>query len=588
MDKHKLIIDGIVFEPDPSRTVLEVAREAGIEIPTLCNHRALSPSGACRICTVEAIRRGGSKLVTACTYPAWDGEIRTNSEIVKRARRFILQLMLAAAPEAEDIKKLAAEYGVETTPYKQRTDSWSKKCIMCGLCVRVCTEVMQIGAIGFSGRGDRRMVGTPFDKKSEVCVACGACAEVCPTGAIAIGDNTDIEPIPMLSEFNVGMQRRPAIYTPFPQAVPKVPALDETSCMHFFNDSCGVCETVCGPKAISFEPNEKEIELGVGAVVVATGFDQFDATKKPELGYEDYDNVITGLEFERLVSPSGPTGGEILIGGKAPKKVVLVHCVGSRDETVGNEYCSRVCCMYLAKHAHLIKEKIPDAEITSLFIDFRAFGKGYEEFYNRVKKEGVIFRRGNVSEIYRKRGKTIVKAEDTLLGEPIELEADLVILGTGIVPRSDVTEMSRLIKVSQSADGFFSEAHPKLRPVDTASDGIFLAGCAQGPKDIPDTVAQAKAAASSSIEILSKKRLTIAPIVAIVDKDICSGCRVCETVCEYGAHDFDEIFGVMTVNPVLCKGCGSCATACPSSAIRINEFTDEQIRAQIESLIAGI
>ncbi len=585
MADAKLIIDGIEVEPDPSRTVLEVARELGIEIPTLCSHKALSPSGACRLCVVETIWRGRSILKTACTYPAWEGEIRTNSPIVKRARKFILQLMLASAPEAGKIKELAARYGVTDTPFAERKDNWNDKCIMCGLCVRACNEIMEIGAIGFAGRGDKRIVGTPFDKNSDVCVLCGACAEICPTGAIDIEDHTDLKPIPLLSEFNMGLEKRPSIYIPFPQAVPKIPAINEESCMYFFNGSCRVCEKFCGPDAIRFEPEEKEVELNVGAIVVATGFDQFDPKLKPELGYQDYDNVITGLEFERLLSPSGPTGGEILINGKEPKRIVLVHCVGSRDETVGNEYCSRVCCMFLAKHAHMIKEKIPKAEVTAFYIDMRAFGKGYEEFYDRVRKEGVNYRRGNVSEIFRRRGKLIVCAEDTLLGEPVEEEADLVILGAGIVPRTDVSEMSRKLKIAQSGDNFFLEAHPKLRPVDTFSDGIFLAGCSQGPKDIPDTVSQAKAAASSALTILTREQLTVAPIVAIVDENICAGCRTCENVCTFDAHEFDEMRGVMTVNAILCKGCGSCASLCPSSAIRINSFNDTQLLAQIDALL---
>lgn len=584
----KLIIDGIEVEADPSRTVLDIARELGIEIPTLCSHKALSPSGACRICVVETIWKGESSLETACTYPAWEGEVRTNSPIVKRARKFILQLMLASAPEAGKIKELAARYGVTDTPFAERKDNWNDKCIMCGLCVRACNEIMEIGAIGFAGRGDKRIVGTPFDKSSDVCVLCGACAEICPTGAIDIEDHTDLKPIPLLSEFNVGLEQRPSIYIPFPQAVPKIPAINEESCMYFFNGACRVCEKFCDPDAIRFEPEEKEVELNVGAIIVATGFDQFNPELKPELGYKDYDNVITGLEFERLLSPSGPTGGEILINGKEPKKVVLIHCVGSRDETVGNEYCSRVCCMFLAKHAHMILEKIPDAEITAFYIDMRAFGKGYEEFYDRVRKEGINYRRGSVSEIFRRKGKLIVRAEDTLLGEPVEEEADLVILGAGLVPRFDAIEMGRKLKIAQSGDKFFMEAHPKLRPVDTFSDGIFLAGCSQGPKDIPDTVSQAKAAASSALAILTKNQLTVAPIVAIVDEDICAGCRACENVCTYDAHEFDELRGVMTVNAILCKGCGSCAALCPSSAIKINVFTDEQISAQIESILESV
>ncbi|MCD6417687.1 FAD-dependent oxidoreductase [bacterium] len=348
---------------------------------------------------------------------------------------------------------------------------------------------------------------------------------------------------------------------------------------------CGECEKVCEPQAIVHDMIDRIVEIDVATIIVATGYDPFDPVKKPELGYEENPNVITGLQFERLVSPSGPTGGEILIDGRTPKKVVLVHCVGSRDATVGNLYCSRVCCMYLMKHAHLIKEHLPKAEITAFYMDIRAFGKGYEEFYDRVRNEGVMFRRGSVSEIYRRGDRTIVRAEDTIAGEVVEVEADLVILGTGVVPRSDVDEIARKLRLPLSQDGFLLEAHPKLRPVDTFSDGIFLAGTAQAPRDIPDTVAHAKAAASSAMGILTQDKIVVAPIVANVDAERCSGCRICEAACEYGANEFDEKAGVMTVNPILCKGCGACATVCPSSAITVNTFKPAQIFKNIDALL---
>ncbi|MBN2542289.1 4Fe-4S dicluster domain-containing protein [bacterium] len=581
----KLIIDGIEVEPDPSRTVLDVANELGIHIPTLCYHPSLPYYGACRVCLIEVIWKGDSSLKTACTFPAWEGEVRTNSEKVRKARKVILELMLAEAPDSPEIKELAREYGIEKTRFKVREERKGNKCIQCALCVRFCRDVLGIGAIGFKNRGYARELTTPFEIYSDVCTTCGACEFLCPTNAIDLSKISPRKPIPLLSEFEVGLKQRSCISIPFPQAVPNKPVLDRDHCMHFLKDACGVCSTVCAPQAINYDQEEETLKKKVGAIIVATGYDQFDPSLKPELGYKDYERVITGLEFERLVSPSGPTGGKILICGEEPKKVVLIHCVGSRDQTVGNEYCSRVCCMYLAKHAHLIKDKIPKAEVTCFYMDVRAFGKGYEEFYDRVRNEGILYRRGSVSEIFKRKGKLIVKGEDTLLGEPVEEEADLVVLGTGIVPRFDVEKMGRILKIVQSQDKFFLEAHPKLRPVDTFSEGIYLAGCCQGPKDIPDTVAQAKAAASSAVSILSKKLLTVAPIVAVVNENICAGCRSCEEVCEFSAHEFNEKDRVMTINTVLCKGCGNCVTNCPSSAIRLNSYTDTQVLAQIGSIL---
>ncbi len=342
-------------------------------------------------------------------------------------------------------------------------------------------------------------------------------------------------------------------------------------------------------------------ELEVGAIVVATGYEPFDPRLKPEFAYGIYDNVITSLEFEQLSSPSGPTGGKIEINGQQPKDVVFIKCVGSRDKNLGNEYCSRVCCMYTAKQAYLVKEQIPDANVTIFYMDVRAFGKGFEEFYDRVRAEGIRYRRGNASEIYRKsshslglhsgqatgsgQGKLVVRAEDTLLSETLEVEADLVVLAVGMVPRHDVKDVASLLKLSRSTDGFFLEAHPKLRPIDTTTDGVFLAGTCQGPKDITDTVAQAKAAASSALIPLSRGRVKVESIVSVVDEEICSGCGICEGLCAYGALSLHPWRGVMTVNEVLCKGCGACAAACPSGAITLSHFTHDQILAQLETLV---
>jgi len=417
-----------------------------------------------------------------------------------------------------------------------------------------------------------RKKATSVDR--HLCTSCGDCIAKCPAK------------IP--SEFDEGFGMRKAIYTPFPQAVPSEPVIDREHCTWFIKDGkCGVCEKVCTLNAIDYTMEDEVVELSVGTIIVATGFDEFDPNIKPELGYGIYDNVITGLEMERLCSASGPTEGQIEIDGKEPKDVVFIKCVGSRDQSIGNEYCSRVCCMFTAKQAHLIREKLPDANITVFYMDVRAFGKGYEEFYDRVRGENVIYRRGSVSEIYKRGEKLVVTGEDTLVGEPIEVEADLVVLAAGLTARKDTDPIASILKLSKSSDRFLMEAHPKLRPVDTASDGVFLAGCCQGPKDIPDTVAQAKAAASSAIIPMSRGTVRLEAISAVVDEDRCSGCRICVGVCPYGAISYDEKDKVSRVNEALCKGCGTCGAACPSGAMSTIHFTSGQMRAQVLALIGG-
>ena len=341
------------------------------------------------------------------------------------------------------------------------------------------------------------------------------------------------------------------------------------------------CKKACGRDAIDFDMREEVVELEVGSIVVATGFDLFDPLGKPEYGYGKYRKVITGLEFERIVSASGPTGGHIEVDGKEPRKVVFIQCVGSRDRD-GNEYCSRVCCMYTAKQAHLVKEKVPDAEVIVYYTDVRAFGKGFEEFYNRVKGEGVIYRRRELEdpiEVIKGGGEVSVRAK----GYP-DAVADLVVLATGIVPRKDAKELTRILNINQSADGFFLEAHPKLRPVDTFTDGIFLAGCCQSPKDIPDAVAQASAAAHRAATPLSQGKVEIEAISAVIDEDMCGGCRICEGLCNFSALEFDAEKKTMKIIDVLCKGCGTCSSACPSGAISMKHFSNQQILAQIEGI----
>jgi heterodisulfide reductase subunit A len=320
--------------------------------------------------------------------------------------------------------------------------------------------------------------------------------------------------------------------------------------------------------------------LEVGSIIVATGYQIFDPHRKPELGYGQYPQVITSLEMEQRLAD-----GDVTVDGRTPKSVAFIQCVGSRDVQVGNPYCSRVCCMYTAKQSRLVRELLPEADVTVFFMDVRTFGKGAEEFYDETRMKGVLYRRGNVSEIIRRGDRVVLVGEDTLQGRPFEFEADLVVLAVGMESQPDVGELSTLLKLPRSSDGFFLELHPKLRPVDTAVDGVFLAGCCQGPKDIPDTIAQAKAAASSALIPLLRGTVLAESATAVVDPEMCAGCGMCVEVCPFGAPSLDPLWGVSRINDVLCKGCGTCAAACPSKAICLHHFTPEQILAQVDALV---
>ena len=409
------------------------------------------------------------------------------------------------------------------------------------------------------------------------CTGCGLCQTKCPW-------KVD-------SEYEAGLGKRKAIYTPFPQAVPNVPVIDREHCAYFLKGTCRLCEKVCEAKAIDFEQQDKIVEIEVGNIILATGFQVFDPTPIYQYGYGRLDNVITSLEFERIVNSSGPTNGHIVLkDGSTPQSIAIIHCVGSRDIKY-HEYCSRVCCMYSMKFAYLIKEHLPGTEVYELYIDIRSFGKGYEEFYNRVLNEGTTFIRSrpaeitNVAEKPEEESRLIVQFEDTLIGLQRRLPVDMVILGCGLEPQPDVESVARLFNISRSADGFFMEKHPKLEPVSTMSDGIFVAGCCQGPKDIPDTVAQASAAAAEVLSIISKGSVEIEAATAVIDERICSGCQICCEVCPYSAISFDEQKKVCQVNEALCKGCGSCVGGCPSDAISLNHFTNEQIVAEMEGML---
>ena len=354
---------------------------------------------------------------------------------------------------------------------------------------------------------------------------------------------------------------------------------------------CLECAKLCEAQAIDHEMQDEFVEVEVGNIIVATGFQQFDPSVIHQYGYGRYDNVITGLQFERMSNASGPTVGKVLLAdGREPQSVAILHCVGSRDQNY-HKYCSRVCCMYSLKYSHLLREKVPQADIYQLYIDLRCFGKGYEEFYNRLQEEWVNFVRGRAAEVTDlaetpdEKGKLVVVCEDTLIGRQRRIPVDMVILSTALEPCSDAEQVARTFSLSRSADGFFLEKHPKLDPVATMTDGVFVTGCCQGPKDIPDTVAQASAAAARALAMISKGRVEIEAITAVIDEKLCAGCKICNGLCPYNAISFDEEKEVSSINEALCKGCGVCVATCPSGAITGKHFTTEQIMAEIEGVL---
>jgi heterodisulfide reductase subunit A len=363
---------------------------------------------------------------------------------------------------------------------------------------------------------------------------------------------------------------------------------------------CMACVSVCEAQAIDHTMTATQETIRVGSIILATGYDLLDPTPIKPLGYDRYANVFTSLEFERLSNATGPTGGRILMRDEAgeftdpPQSVALVHCVGSRDVNY-HPYCSRVCCMYALKYSHLIKEKVGrHAQVYDFYIDMRCFGKGYEEFYRRCQEEGTVFIRGKVAEITdqgqseAEAGKLVAIAEDTLIGEQVRVPVDMVVLCSAMEPRADTTEVGRLFGVNPGADGFFLEEHPKLGPLNTATDGVFLAGACQGPKDIPDTVAQASGAAAKSLALATRGVVEVPSAISWIDPEVCSGCQTCIDLCAYGAIEFDARRQVSVVNGALCKGCGSCSTACPSDAAQVRHFQGKQIFAELDGIMDAL
>ena len=419
------------------------------------------------------------------------------------------------------------------------------------------------------------------------CTGCGLCTEKCPQKKVP-------------NEFNLGLDQRRAIYIPFAQAVPKVATIDPDYCTMLKSGKCGVCSKVCAAGAIDYKQKDTIVEEQYGAIVVATGYNPIELNKYDEFAYSQSPDVITSMEFERITNAAGPTGGVLLrpSDGEHPHKIVFVQCVGSREDGngCGKTYCSKICCMYTAKHAMLTREKYPDTEVYVFYIDVRTPGKNFDEFYRRAVEEyGVHYIKGMVGKVSPENGKLMVRASDLIEGKQMIIDADLVVLAAAIEPDKSARPLATMLTASMDTNDFFTEAHPKLRPVESPTAGIFLSGCCQGPKDIPETVAQASACAAKVIGLLAKDSLTCNACVAHSEEMLCNGCSSCEKVCPYGAITYQEkefrmpdrttkVRRVASVNPAVCQGCGACTVACPSGAMDLHGFSNRQIMAEVDAI----
>ena len=424
--------------------------------------------------------------------------------------------------------------------------------------------------------------------KSDICTGCGACTEKCPSKKAP-------------NEFNQGLNKRTAIYFPFAQAVPKIPVIDPEYCLMLKNGKCGICQKACSVGAIDYKQQDEFIEQKYGAVVLATGFDLIDLKNFDEYQYAQHPDVVTSLEFERLMNAAGPTNGVLLrpSNKEHPKSIVFIQCVGSRNTCgTGKPYCSKICCMYTAKHAMLVREKYPDVDVHVFYIDVRTPGKNFDEFYRRaVEQYSVDYIKGQVGKVYETEdGRLRVQGSDLISNEQVLIDADIVVLAAAVQPEKSAKSLATMLTASIDTNNFFTEAHPKLRPVESPTAGVFLSGMAQGPKDIPETVAQAGACAAKVIGLLAKDKLTGNPCVAHSNENLCNGCSQCEHVCPYGAITYvdkefripgpkrTEIRRVASVNPAVCQGCGACTVTCPSGAMDLKGFANKQILAEVDAI----
>ena len=541
-----LTINNQKIEVEEGTNLLTAIESIGIKVPTLCYHKALLPMGACRLCVVEVHFPGkNSSLQSSCSYVVQNGiEVFTDTERIYKARKIVAELLLARCPDSEKIQSIAAEYGIKEPRIKTKNED----CILCGLCVRMCEQRMGRNAIEFTGRGPRRKLEPAFGTHNEDCWTCGACNFICPVGKKVQPLTSYKAPIPIPDSFNLGLNKRPAISILYPQAIPNKPSIDSNVCLQLNYGVCGICQDVCEAKAIDFNQKETKEELNVGAIVLSSGFEIFNAAEKKELGYDRFPNVVTSLEFERILSTSGPFKGKILRPSDLshPKKIAFIQCVGSRDAE--RAYCSSVCCMYATKEAIIAKEHEPDLACYLFYIDLRAFGKGFDEYYERAKKIGIKYIRCRPSDVKEIPQNQNLKFQyETEEGNLLVDEFDMIVLSVGLTPPKDIEKISSISGAELNEFGFLSS--PTLNPVETNVEGVYKTGVITEPKDIPESVMEASAASSKVMGVLSDVRGSLItskefpPEIDFTDKEPRIGVFVC--------HCGINIAGVVNVSSVV-------------------------------------
>jgi heterodisulfide reductase subunit A len=517
----KFTIDGMEVEAKPGEMLLDVAIRNGIFIPTLCHHVALKPYSACRLCIVEVTKKGRKRLTASCSYPISDGiEVKTESEDVLKLRKMTLEALMAQAPDAKEIKNMAKYYGIEESRFYENEDK-KNRCILCGLCIRVCGERMGVYALGFSGRGSNRKIDTPFSKLSDVCITCGACETVCPTDAIVLNKISPNEPLPITSEFDLGLKRRSVIYTPFPQAMPLKYTIDRERCIFLNTGACKICQASCGIGAVDFEQKDEDLLLSASSIVLTPGYDFISPDTRPELNYDRFKNVVSSMEFERILNASGPFSGHIkrLSDHMDPKSMAFIQCVGSRDRNRGVGYCSAACCMYAIKEAIIAKEHSPDLDIKIFHMDIRAFGKEFDSYYERAQEMGIEFIRCRVAEIKEDENQNMQVNFTDETDEPQKELFDMVVLSNGIAKPKGAEKLSNVFGIKLNEYGFCQTS--TFNPLASSRAGIYIGGAFSEPKDIPDSVAQASGAASKASAAISSAGMRIPQIrEELVEKDV--------------------------------------------------------------------